>query len=114
MKKPEYYQQKPVIDYFEVIKYIEEKYRIDTRDYYRKFSNESGCHDYIPYCDYWHYLIDNIIFEVTNGCTVILPVGQLTQEENEYTDHTPEWVKEISQLIYDEFGEDEMNVYISW
>lgn len=115
MKKPEYYSPEPVIDFFDIIRYVEEKYNIKTQDYANKFDKDSH-HDDRPYLNYWHYLLNNIFdpSKISNGCTVDFPIYQLIIKESEYTDNTPDWVMEISQLIYNEFKEDEMNVYISW
>lgn len=94
MNKPEYYTLKPMINFFSVIKYIEEKYNIEACD------PDNKNFDYFDHFDshYW----------ITNGSTQCLPVAEFMKDEDY------EWVRKFSSLIYDEFGEDEMNVYISW
>lgn len=101
-------------DYNEVIEYVEEKYGFKSRDYAGKFyGNESpDARGHAPapeadYLDFWHWLLDRV--DVHNGCLVYLSVSDWLADED-----TPAWVKEILQKIYDEFQEDEMQVWIWW
>jgi len=63
----------------------------------------------IPYLDYWHWLLENDFSEISNGCERTLSVIDIISE-----DYAPKWVKDITQLIYDEFKEDYMNMSIEW
>jgi len=150
MEKPEPIILEPALDFFEIIKYIEEKYKIRVTDYLGHMSNEpflktkekfndetwyrASPKDYTPfqkeasvyfnvlkqefdkleYLNYWHWLKDNIFDLISNGCIEIWGVTNIL----EYDD-TPMWVKEITQLVHDEFKEylDEegcLNIMIKW
>ena len=68
----------------------------------------------VPYLDYWHWMIDNQFYELHNGSEQYWDIKGILEGES-----TPDWVREITQLVFDEFKEqlDEnggMEVYISW
>lgn len=170
MNKPKPIVREPILDYNDVIDYIEEKYNIDTRDYAGKFNGkgkkkikelednwlevngygqykhvlnkpkgskkdweegseeirirveintrirdeEKDWEEIVPYLDYWHWMLDNNFDNVSNGCNQYWGVMGILESET-----TPKWVKEITQLVYDEFKEylDEdggFEVYIWW
>lgn len=169
MNKPEPVIRQPILNYQDIIDYIEEKYNIDTGDYAERFGGkgrdkinqlrdqwlkdngywkykyvlnkpkgskedwakdseemklrveinekiwkeESNWEKQVPYLDYWHYILDAQFCDVSNGCTQYWSLSPILEYD------APEWVKEITQLIYDEFKEytDEdggFEVYISW
>lgn len=103
--------------YREVIDYIEQKYNIQTRGYTPKdgFTNEQleDRSDYDkkynnkPDLDFWYWIINNN--EINNGCLFTL----YYDPDDEYV---PDWVKEILEIIFDEFEPeyDEMEMYVSW
>lgn len=183
--KPKPKTRTPILDYHEVIDFIETKYEIQTRDYLNKFGeedhfdmyqrimndpmpfgnniypDESGKHlgfknewtiyrngkrieatkeeyeadfkliheqyerynkwcDENPenkppeYLDYWHWMIEHQWTELHNGSEQYWFLSEILEDEE-----TPAWVKEITQLVYNEFKEhlDEyggLGVYIEW
>jgi hypothetical protein len=174
MEKPKLKQRSSILDYHEVIHFIEKKYNIDTRDYASLFGHggkkeghfevyqrvtgdkmpcgypdvsgkyipdwqEPGyegwtiirngekikatkeeydadfklIHDHYkryqewvktnpepPYLDYWHWLLDRCFCEIHNGSTAYWNVMDIIKDKK-----TPDWVKEITQKVADEFGE---------
>lgn len=101
MNKPTKQIKEPYWDYHDVIDYIEKKYDIETRGYKKK---EDGV-----YRDFWHWYID--CSDISNGCYSHFGLYSFLIDS---TGYTPDWVKEILQLIYDEFKEDEMLFWIEW
>lgn len=142
-----------MIDYNDMISYIEEKYNIDTRDYLRKFdTNDKQIEQYnktvkgkakitgstqytsqeykdfeswrkknnlpsidsIKYLDYWHWLLNHSWEGLNNGSAKYLDVVEILEDEE-----TATWVKEITQLIHDEFKDDldssgGLTVWVEW
>lgn len=172
MNKPKPIERPTILDYHEIISYIEKKYEIDVRDYAGKFSGKgreesdklkdewldknghlenkhvfnkpNGSREdwakdskemqlrielntkmqkenfdrfldkRVPYLDYWHYLLEHDFCEIHNGCDEYWGLKDILEDEK-----APDWIKEITQLVYDEFKEyvDEdggFNVHISW
>ena len=107
----------PYWDWSEVQHYIEKKYKIDTRDYGQSYK-KGKVDKKSPELDFWHWLLDRCGGGISNGCFTSFPIKEWLDEKDdgddldEYT--TPDWVKEILQLIYYEFQEDEMQVHIWW
>jgi hypothetical protein len=102
MEKPTKHKRKEVMDYHEMIKFINEKYSIDTRNYKGH--------------DYWHWMLDNGFYEVSNGGTDIFELKDILDDED---GDKPEWVLEITKLIYDEFIDEldedgSVEVLLSW
>lgn len=101
----------------EVINYIEKKYDIKTDEYTPKagFTSEQlegrsaydKEHDRKPYLCFWHWITDT--HEIHNGCTFTL----WYDPEDEYV---PEWVKEILEMIFNEFEPEygELDMHVSW
>src|SRR6267142_900499 len=103
MKKPIMKVSEPYWDYTEVIDYIEKKYSINTRGYTPKngWTSEQLMNCKVgldPYLDFWHWVIERND-HLSNGSFFVLYVD----DEMSYPE-TPEWVKEILQLLKDEFG----------
>lgn len=165
-----------MVDYHDLINYIEEKYNIKVRDYansheinenneikhFEKYRKETGkevyhaprqygntnmiyrngnfiettkeevekdkkllkeYHKWLqknplppspPYLDFWHWMINNAFYEVSNGTADYWNVIEILENEE-----TPDWVKEITQLVYDEFIDEldddgGLEVWISW
>jgi hypothetical protein len=91
--------------YREVIKYIEDKYEIDTRDY-KPLKNRSR----MKMRDFWHWMMD-VNYNVSNGCPIEIP------EEWEEMDleSCPQWAREIIALIIKEFPDIiEVGMWASW
>lgn len=109
--KPGKITRPEVMDYHEMVDFIENKYKIGVRDYHKTYSKDND--DYEPYMDYWHWLCDYFC-EVTNGGTCYWGLKEIIEDED-----YPKWIKEITQLFYDEF-KDELDedggveVLISW
>ena len=136
MKKPilEYNVEKSY-DYHDVIKYIEGKYNIDTRDYknshshfgiwlkevkefkrihaeyseYKEWCKTNPCPEYL---DFWHWISD--VCEIHNGGHFNVNFQSYLDEKEDYK--AKEWIKEIIRLIIKEFPIDEgdYTFYIDW
>lgn len=105
MKKPSP-KTKKYYDYHEVIDYIEKKYNIKVDGYTPKVP-PSGEKD--TYLSFWHWICDT--HEVHNGSDIYLDMKWTIEHDSE--SWAPSWVKEILQMIMDEFGSNiELNV--SW
>jgi hypothetical protein len=142
-----------MLDYHEMVRYVEEKYDIKVRDYLKRFDtnrkqieeynetvpkekkvtgntqyttqvykdfvkwrNEKGYpdHETIKYLDYWHWLLDNCFCDIDNGSSAYWNMGEILND-----DDSPKWVREITQLFFDEFKDDldkdgGLEVWISW
>lgn len=182
MNKPTPKVRQPIMDYHEMIDFVEKKYEFDTRDYkgkhklYIPFEKETGINVYkcpdvsgkqegtykgwmiyegglikgtrkikatekeykeqfqeyyancgqfekwkkdkgygdIPYLDYWHWLMERCFQEVSNGSDNYFNVKEIIDDAE-----TPEWVREITQKIYDEFKDSldkngGLEVHIEW
>lgn len=109
-------QSMPYWDYSDVEEYIEAKYKIEFRDYHKYYKGDMSKYmvddgeSETPYLDFWHWYLDN--HDVSNGGMGDCYISDFLNEEVE--ERVPLWVKEILQMIYNEFGEDEMNFYHSW
>lgn len=181
MNKPTAKPREPLLNFHEIIKFIEEKYKINTRDYLNLFGtkdrSESHFHKYQKitgdvepfgghypdcpentfriykdgkminvskeeydadfklihehyqrylnwcqenpentppkYLDYWHWLIDDCFSEVRNGSEQYWTIVDILEGD------APQWVKDITQLVYNEFKEEldnygGLDVWISW
>lgn len=101
MEKPvARHHDKPCLEYSEVIKYIEDKYKIKTRDYAGKFSKDKGkdwdVNDTVPYQDFWHWVLDVCGDQIHNPCYFYLPFDLKCEP----------WVREILDKIAAEFPPD--------
>ena len=99
MSKPRPLLRAPIIDYHQMVSFIEDKYGISTRGK--------------P--DYWHWLIDNEFYNLSNGSEQYWNMKDILDDD----DLAPDWVKKITQLFYDEFKDhlDEdggMHVLVQW
>lgn len=123
MKKPE----KVTVTHYrynDLIEYIEEKYNIDTRDYYGMFSDKGRPWlvegEDPPYADFWHWVVQ-YIEGMSNGSYVYLPpiweeVEDDPQCYQKDRNSTPRFVVEILDLLTKEFGEDILNeqLWVEW
>ena len=70
------------------------------------------------YRDYWHWLLAEVFYDVHNPCEAYFPLKEILNDDDGDYD-APHWVKEITQLIHDEFlgeldDEGGLEVEISW
>lgn len=102
MEKPQPKQHKAYLDYHEVIDFIEDKYKIKTRDMAGVFTkNEKGelqVARNVEYLDFWHWLIDKHP-EICNDSHFTI----MTYNDFEYYRPIPDWVKSILDKIVAEF-----------
>jgi len=92
MNKPVPYTREPIIEYWDLIRFIEQKYSINTDNYF------TG--DGRNYESYWHWLLENEFEDDTYPVEKELYLSYILEGED-----TPDWVKDITQLIFNEFGE---------
>lgn len=85
-------------NYHSMVGYIEDKYSINVEQH-----------------SFWHWALDNVLGEISNGSTVYVNWkdaldNALVQEKNKkdkpYT--------KICQLFYNEFGDKDYSVLVSW
>lgn len=110
--KPKKEVREPVINYLDMVKYIEKKYKIGTRSYHEKYSKKNK--DWKEYMDFWHWMLGNCFYEIHNPCDCYWNMKEIIEDED-----TPNWIKEITQLFYDNFKDDldedgGLEVHISW
>lgn len=98
MKKPKFIKRRPIMDYNQMIDYIEQKYKIHTRDFAKKFVKGGNIES--EYLDYWHWLLDNCFSDIHNGSSAYWNVKEIIDSEE-----TPLWVKSITEKVYKEFHE---------
>lgn len=102
------------------VKATKEEYDADFKilhDHYQRYHKwcEKNPDNTEPeYLDYWHWMTDRAFDEVRNGCEKYFPLADILEDVN-----NPEWVKEITQLISDEFKDDldsegGIDVWIEW
>lgn len=99
-KKPEM-KTEEAYDYNDCIRYIEKKYKINTRDYAGKFTSKKY-DETVPYQNFWHWVVNNCNPH-SDGYFWIL--------DNEEPDEP--WQQEILDLINKEFGLPQ-RFYIYW
>lgn len=74
----------------------------------------------LPYQDFWHYALDNIFYEIHNGCICYFnPKDALTGVDDlDSEGNSQEWVREILRCFIEVMKEnkmkDEVEVWISW
>lgn len=97
------------LDELESLEYVDSLYLHFER--YKNWCKSNPCP---PRLDYWYWLLANHFCDVTNPCNRIWRLKEILDD-----DDTPNWVKKITQLVYDEFGEycnkfGILNVLIRW
>ncbi len=112
MEKPKPESRKPILNYLDMVKFIESKYNIKVRDYHETYNKENE--DWLSYLDYWHWLVDSHFYEVHNPCDCYFHITEIIKDKS-----VPNWVKEITQLFHNEFKDDldkdgGLEVHISW
>ena len=68
---------------------------------YKRYQLWSETNPEPPYLDYWHWMYENHWPEVRSGSIEWYPILDIIENSE-----TPEWVSEITQLVYDEFEDD--------
>lgn len=113
MDKPKKKVSKAHYDYHDIIKFVEDKYNIQTRGYKEEVDG--------IYRDFWHWMIEHN--DVHNGCYISFPEDwrvpegdDITPENLEYHDkYAPTWVREIMEMIVKEFpGIEREEIWVSW
>lgn len=148
-------REEPVMDFFKMILFVEEKYQIRTSDYadavgtgikiieqynemmprelqinrdtdwsytaeawkqFAKWREEQQVPalESLPHLNYWHWLLKHPFSDVYNGERRYWSLREILEDEE-----TPDWVKEITQKVSDEFTEyldDQggLEVRVSW
>lgn len=100
----------PALDFNEIMQYVEKKYGFNHRDYAGSDKNKDA-----PYQDYWHHLLDGQFAFVERGTVQYWNLEDMLDEEED----TPEWVKTITQYVYDEFvneldADGGFEVWVNW
>jgi len=131
-EKPKKKVSEPYFDYHEVIDWIEDKYKINTRGYTPKCGfteaqieeRKRYGSDRQPYLNFWHYISEDS--DIHNGSYFYMNLlgdhykGKKNGDgdwdgDDEYR---PRWVREIQKMIYEEFKDDldcgEMKCWVSW
>lgn len=101
MIKPEPYVLPPVINFMDMMGYIEKKYNVRLTDYNKDKDKDA------EYQNYWHFMLD--CFQINNGA-IIREV--YFSDMIDCCDH--EWQKEITQFFINEFGEGPFNLLTDW
>ena len=104
--------KKEGLDYHEMVRQVEKNYKIEVRDYHKYYDSKKS--DYKSYMDFWHWMLDNCFSEISNGCFSYWNMLEILKDEE-----TPNWIKEITQMFYNEIKDDldkegGVYVYISW
>lgn len=109
-----------VVNYHDMIDVIEAKHNINVRDFLGKFNAVSSGQNSedIEYCDFWHWMIEEVIPDVHNGMieeinwSDIRYDARLNAESDEEFDAS--WTTKILNMLVDEFGDRVYNVEFSW
>ena len=81
---------------------------------YKRYTNWLKDNPEPEYLNYWHWLLDNCFSEIHNGSIGYWNITDIIKNKN-----TPDWVKDITQLVYDDFKDDldsdgVLEVWIEW
>lgn len=110
MEKPKPKPSEPVYDYHELIRYIEEKYNYDSRDFDNKYGGRKDKPKGTRYLDFWHWFSDH--GDTHNGCFKYIPFDYIEDTE------TPDFVRTILKDIQTEFDPekqlDNLKVWVEW
>lgn len=90
--------------------------RIKINTEYRDAPDGECLEEEIPYQDFWHYAIDNIFYEVSDGCIRYFNPYQVL--ENAKANNEEAWIIEVLEyfiLVFKENNlEESIEVEISW
>ena len=107
MKKPKP-ETRTALNFHKCIRYIEDKYNVETSDWYRKYERKDKDFKVTdrPYRNFWHFLLEHWVVGKESEFT--LPIKNT--ESGDYhdlwlCDKDREWALEIVKLIDKEFGE---------
>lgn len=83
-------------------------------DQYQRYQLWSVENPQPPYLDYWHWLLENSLYGVVNGCKRFWDVKEIAEDKT-----NPAWVIEITNFIIEEFKENisedgTLEIYIDW
>lgn len=83
-------------------------------DQYERYQLWNADNPQPPYLDYWHWLLENSIPDVSNGCKRFWGVKEIVEDKS-----SPAWVVQITNFIIDEFKSDiaedgTLEIYIDW
>lgn len=108
MKKPEKQQGPSYYDYHDLMKYLEEKYNFQSRDFYGKYRKEKF-DESVVYADFWHWLTGKM-YDISNGSYGWLCPKEWLEED------LPDFVRAILTYIDDEFCQEEAEIVVrfSW
>lgn len=80
-----------------------EEYDADVKlihDHYKRYGEWTKTNPEPRYLDYWHWVMDRCFAGVHNGSSGYWNIKEIIDDES-----TPDWVRHITQLVYDEFKE---------
>jgi PII-like signaling protein len=102
MDKPSFIVGEPYLDYFDVMKYLQEKY---------EFTHSEKRH-------FWKWILDDSMNDVHNGCFIYLPIYNFheryyIQDIEKFNDDHP-IVVEIINMLWNEYGKEDLKFYVSW
>lgn len=104
MDKPSFIVGEPYLDYFDVMKYLQEKY---------EFTHSEKRH-------FWKWIVDDSMNDVHNGCFISLYTNPSTFYQKYYIDAIEDFnddnpiVVEIIEMLWNEYGKEDLNFYVSW
>lgn len=96
----------------QMVEITQEEYNVrykEIHEQYARFTEWCKNNSEPPYLDFWHWLINNDFLDVENGSYATLNVKYWLDNLDE-----SDWQREIIQLIYNEFRENEMEFLIEW
>jgi hypothetical protein len=104
MDKPSFIVGEPYLNYFDVIKYLQEKYKITDKQK-REF---------------WDWVLDDSMNDVHNGSFIYLSINPETfykrfyiRDIEDFNDTYPN-VIEIITLLWNEYQKEDLKFYVSW
>ena len=66
----------------------------------------------VPYQDFWHWQLENMFSGFTKGRPLEINWQEAKEEAKE--NNAPDWVQEILEMYYTEFGDETYTVIIDW
>jgi hypothetical protein len=110
MQKPKAKQTEAVLDYHEVIDFIQKKYGYNARDFSNYFGHDKNKPKGKEFEDFWGWLVED--GSIHNGCHTYLPFDFIDDDD------TPKYVRTILKDIRTEFDPenkmDSLKVWVEW